>query len=406
MVSRPATESGRFFNTSPSWSADGKLIAISAVDVGKESLSQILIYKPDGTLANSFAYPMFADYLAWMPDGSGLFVAGGSPATHCRDQLKYQPYPSGALQNMTNDLNNYFRVSVTADGKALVAVERQDFSSVFVGDVPAKLPSEITPNPSPITPGQADGQYLSWTAGGELLTVDGGFRAFLMSAEGQSRMPLLEHEVFVLSPAGCGGDTIAASLLRENRAVLHKYNTATRELKKLTDGPDDEGPSCTPDGKWVFYLHFTAAPQLMRISAEGGTPTELASNLATYARLSPDGKQVAYVQTVGQGNNQQLQFVVQSIEGGAPLKVLPATAAVDDLVWAPDGQGLVFIGESGVGSNLFYQSLSGKAPAQLTHFDTEPMAVTAVAFSPDGKKVAVTRARANNSDLVMFSNFR
>jgi hypothetical protein len=29
----------------------------------------------------------------------------------------------------------------------------------------------------------------------------------------------------------------------------------------------------------------------------------------------------------------------------------------------------------------------------------------AVAFSPDCKKIAITRARANNSDLVMFSNF-
>jgi hypothetical protein len=55
---------------------------------------------------------------------------------------------------------------------------------------------------------------------------------------------------------------------------------------------------------------------------------------------------------------------------------------------------------------LFFESLNGGTPVQLTHFDTEPMAVAAVAFSADGKKVAVTRARANNSDVVMFSNFR
>jgi Tol biopolymer transport system component len=75
-------------------------------------------------------------------------------------------------------------------------------------------------------------------------------------------------------------------------------------------------------------------------------------------------------------------------------------------VWSPDGQGMVFIGASGAGSNLFFQSLNGGTPVQLTHFDTEPMAVYAVAFSADGKKVAITRARANNSDVVMFSNFR
>jgi Tol biopolymer transport system component len=86
--------------------------------------------------------------------------------------------------------------------------------------------------------------------------------------------------------------------------------------------------------------------------------------------------------------------------------VLPASASVNDVVWSPDGQGLVFIGASGVGANLLFQSLTGGAPLQLTHFDTEPMNILAAAFSPDGKKVAVTRARANNSDVVMFSNFR
>ena len=50
--------------------------------------------------------------------------------------------------------------------------------------------------------------------------------------------------------------------------------------------------------------------------------------------------------------------------------------------------------------------MTGAAPVQLTHFDTEPMAVAALAFSQDGRKVAVTRARANNTDVVMFSNFR
>ena len=39
-------------------------------------------------------------------------------------------------------------------------------------------------------------------------------------------------------------------------------------------------------------------------------------------------------------------------------------------------------------------------------FQNEPADILAVAFSPGGKKVAVTRARANNSDVVMFSNFR
>jgi Tol biopolymer transport system component len=52
------------------------------------------------------------------------------------------------------------------------------------------------------------------------------------------------------------------------------------------------------------------------------------------------------------------------------------------------------------------QSLAGGAPVQLTHFDSEPAVVAAYAWSPDGKKFAITRARYNDTDVVMFSDFK
>ena len=61
---------------------------------------------------------------------------------------------------------------------------------------------------------------------------------------------------------------------------------------------------------------------------------------------------------------------------------------------------------TGQGTNLFYQPLDGSPATQITHFTSEPLFIEAFAFSPDGKQLAVTRARDNNSDVVMFKNFR
>ena len=47
-----------------------------------------------------------------------------------------------------------------------------------------------------------------------------------------------------------------------------------------------------------------------------------------------------------------------------------------------------------------------KASIQLTHFDTEPSAAIAYAWSRYGKKIAITRAHYNDTDVVMFSGFR
>ena len=56
--------------------------------------------------------------------------------------------------------------------------------------------------------------------------------------------------------------------------------------------------------------------------------------------------------------------------------------------------------------NLYMQPLSGGEPVQLTHFDSEPAVVSAYAWSRDGKKFAITRARYADTDVVMFSGFR
>jgi hypothetical protein len=43
---------------------------------------------------------------------------------------------------------------------------------------------------------------------------------------------------------------------------------------------------------------------------------------------------------------------------------------------------------------------------RLMHFGDEPSDITAYAWSRDGKKIAVTRARYNNSDVVLFTGLR
>jgi hypothetical protein len=67
---------------------------------------------------------------------------------------------------------------------------------------------------------------------------------------------------------------------------------------------------------------------------------------------------------------------------------------------------LTYLHTVGSTRNLYMQPLTAGRPIQLTHFDTEPSSVQAYAWSRDGKKFALTRARYNDTDVVMFSGFR
>jgi Tol biopolymer transport system component len=165
--------------------------------------------------------------------------------------------------------------------------------------------------------------------------------------------------------------------------------------------------TCTPDGKWVIYQSaFHGRRRIMKVSSDGGVPVELASGEVVRPFVSPDGKFVVYGRYIGEGANYRREWVIQSIEGGAPVRVLSPTAAMKQYGWSPDGQGLMVIQDTGVARDLFRLPLAGGDPIQLTHFDSEPLLVSAVAWSRDGKKLAIMRQRRNTTDAVMFTNFR
>src|SRR5262249_2626244 len=135
------------------------------------------------------------------------------------------------------------------------------------------------------------------------------------------------------------------------------------------------------------------------------SPEVVAQRAANGASLSPDDKRIAFFQFSGDTSVHKVSIVIKNLDGSGSIEV-PSTAIVDSPGWAPDGKGLVVTKRTGSGSNLFYQPLDGGAATQLTHFDSEPLWVQAHSFSPDGKQVAITRSRVNDSDLVMFKNFR
>ena len=161
---------------------------------------------------------------------------------------------------------------------------------------------------------------------------------------------------------------------------------------------------CTKDGKTVFYNDFFDGPAIKRISTSGGSPGVVYAGGASYASISPDDKRIAFFQFSTTGGEHKNMIVVQNIDGGNRIEL--SSMGVHEARWAPDSSGLIESKLTGAGSNLFYQPLDGSKPTQLTHFDTEPFWVASFSFSPDGKQIAIGRARVNDSDLVMFSNFR
>ncbi|HZP61871.1 MAG TPA: protein kinase [Terriglobales bacterium] len=403
--------SGEGFASNPSWSPAG-LIAVATFQLGGKALCALRVLTPDGKLVKNLPIDMQITDVAWLPDSSGLFLVAGEKSNGLRPQIWFQPYPSGDLFKISNDLNQYRSISVTADGKSFVSTQERPSATIFVGNTPTALNDKTDWKLTPISNEQAPGYWLSWTRSGKLVQMDSSFRIYTTAADGSGRTRLLENNSMVFSPNACGPeDVLIVSLVSDqNTANLWRFNTTNGELKRLTDGKDEEQSSCTPDGKWLVYRAFPlsdAVGHIFKLSIDGGVPAELdRGNVSMTTAVSPDGASVVYVKTEGQGANAKSKFVVRKLEDGAKLQEIDATSDIGNLDWTPNGHAITYLHTVGSTRNLYMQPLSGGPPVQLTHFDTEPSQIVAYAWSRDGKKVAITRARYNDSDVVLFSGFR
>jgi eukaryotic-like serine/threonine-protein kinase len=396
----------------PSWSGAEDLLAILSQEVGKNA--ELLVLKMDGKVERKLAASPMALDVAWMPDGSGLFVTGSNSISDPRLQIWFQPYPEGAPVKVSNDLDGYTSLSVTKDGKSLVTSRWRPASTIYAGDVPGVLNDKIKWNLAPISSEQTAGYGgLSWMASGKLLQIDGASRLSLTAADGSGRTQLGGEGEVVLEAKACGsGDEVVESRLAgDQTANVWVLNVGTGETKQLTDAKFVASLSCTADGKWVVYQD-TTGHVIYKLSVDGGTPSELVRGNVWNPALSPDGKLLAYILTEGQGAKEHYSFIVRNLDGGAPLyrMTLPGNLVNPNggpnLNWTPDGRGLTFLSTIGNAVHLMMQPLEGGAPVQLTQFEEEPSLIGAYAWSRDGKKIALSRARFNGRDVMMFTGFR
>jgi Tol biopolymer transport system component len=401
---------GSGFDGPPTWSVSGNLLCVGATaKIGTNLVDSILLLTPEGSLVKTFTMRtgLGVATATLLPDSSGVLFVGGDRATAFRSQIWFQPYSGGEPIRVTNDLDEYQSLSVGGDGGSFVSNQRHRAATIYVSDSPAILNEKADWEFHSISTEQAPGWTLSWTGSGKLLQMDSFNQAWLSTADGAAKVRLFENDDVVTAPMGCGpGDTIVLARLSEKMETnLWQLDVVTGKSKQLTFGANEWLSDCTPDGKSVVYVGPSPSDNvlhLFKMSSNGGTPIELAHGNLYSLKVSPDGRSVAYFKTEGQAESSKYLFVIQELQGGLPPKEIDAPTDGDYIGWTPDGRALTFLHNEGSSQSLYMQPLPGGKPVRLLHFDEEPSRITAYRWSADGKKIAITRSRQRDTDVVMF----
>jgi Tol biopolymer transport system component len=393
------TKTGKFWdNEPPSWSSDGKQIA-STIWTDKGGAVFVAPASGGAPVVIPFANAFDA---TWLPTESALLVAAVTSDGY--NQIWLQPYPSGERQRISNDLNNYLDVGITADGSRIVAVQYESTYTISVG--PASEPDSV----KPFSSAQTDGTALAWMSDGRLLSMDAQSRFWLNAADGKQRVLAFEagpdfwSGEFTLCRAG------SFLLMEINGRGVARIDITGRNLQRVSTGKLDVAPDCSPDGNSIIYSSFSSEPgkgaALMRIPTTGGAPQMLLDRyyLAVWGRYSPDGKSIAAFIMESQDAPDKLAIIDSRTLKVERTFVVPGAVPNNfqgGLRWTPDGQAIGFAAFKDGGTNLWIQPVAGGPARQLTHSGH----VVAYGWSPDGKRLAITRVKSSN-DVVLFSNFR
>ena len=384
------------FEYGTAWSPDGKTIAASAVELGKQIRWVLSVIRvADGQRSELYSSSEEIGRPVWMPDGQSLLVSTGVPNANLA-QLWIVSYPSGERRRFTNDLSNYgVLIDVSHDGKTVAAIQEARISHIWIA------PQGQTAQSKQITSGQV--QYLRVTTGpnGKLLVLTHGSDLALISLDGSQNAPLLPDAHNVGSASSCGDRYVVFDSLPQSQIAVMRTEADGSNPTKLVD--DAVFPDCSRDGKWILYANVLGT-NFFRLPIEGGTPTEILAphqNGDPMLKISPDGNWIAYLYEEARPAQEQIAIIPAT--GGTPVHLFPLPEDTNEFRWSPDGKGVQFVITRNGAGNIWEQPLTGGPRRQITNFTSGH--IFDFDWSRDGKQLFLAKGEIN-SDVILISNFR
>jgi Tol biopolymer transport system component/DNA-binding winged helix-turn-helix (wHTH) protein len=405
----------------PAWSPDGKRILFSADDFLSSSiwsissqgggLRQILpavnaaeaIYSPDGKYiyyTGSGAPPRDGTFSPRDGSTMGLWKVRISPSD---DETIGEPVLVFGGPPVTTRYP-----TISADGKK-IAYSTLLLSSNLWSVSMSPGTGEAAGPPVPFTHDTSsrnnlpafspDGQklaFVSWRTGtsGDIWVAD---------ADGKHATQLTTSPAIDTIPDWLpGGEQIAFFSNRDNDHLTLWTTTLTgAQDRPLIDlGRGVEFARLSPDGRRVAFNSKAGGTINVWVSSvEGGQPVQLTfdKELMAFPCWSPDGKYLAFAMKRG---DDQYVAVIPS-DGGTPMQLTAEHGLSWVYGWSPDGSRIAFAGFRDGYWNIFWVSRDGKTEKQLTGYAKMNTFARYPAWSPLGDRIVYEHAETTGNIWLM-----
>jgi Tol biopolymer transport system component len=387
----------------PAWSSQPNQIAwieqsgpnttvINAFDLISKTKSTIA--QPPGIM---FGTRSVAD-LAWLPDGKHLLVLYYK-AHSDRGQVGIVGTSASDFHTVTNDVNAYSELVVSADGKTLATVlTNQDSSLAYYkgngGGMISSTPLRITPT------------TLAWADEDHVLMITRSAGISKLQRSTGTLQPIdtgdIDTGLFIDT---CPNGTVLFTGIPKGggETRLFRMNSDGSGITQLTSSGVARMPFCTPDSQRAFFTirKTTTDFTFWSMPLTGGAPRQELKALVgkRFFYLSPDAK-IAGVENMSDIG--EISALITDVNTGQVVHQLPLNlSALGMISFTPDGKALARKVASNGGYALQYQPIDGSPPHLLV--DPVPEDLTAFAWSPSGSLLGVLQLR-RSSDVVLIND--
>ncbi len=386
----------------PAWSPDSsKIIFTTNIPNGT---GQMFLVNLENDTKDEMKFEKLRRFeqAAWSPEGDSFIVSAtdGSRFFH----LWKVSYPEGEIEPMTNGLSNYGRLSISSDGKKILALQTDEVSNIFVAD--ARNLNEM----KQVTLGNQNsfGQNgLNWIDERRILystqtEQNLADNLAVLNLEDNSRTPLTNEKQNSFRVPTSDGKNIWFTMNKDGTSHIFQMDIDGKNIKQLTTGNDGlrQSPRVTNDSKYLYYvLRGKEGGKILRFDLQNQTEEVFFNNAdfqpGPFLELSPDNKYLTFLRMGNRTDDMIAKFnavmTVVSIENTNQITFFPVSMVPPIRRFSPDSKSIDYIyGETDM-TQIVRQSFNGKDLKPI--YTTTEGSIFNFAWSRDGKKLAIARGQ-------------